>query len=93
MPGHDESYLGINSATPDTPKSVTRNLRNLSVCRPLRSEYQYCNMMYTAASCIVEVLNGEQFAEFLQSRIWDPLQMSNGSDLFGLEPIWSSRTD
>jgi len=34
-------------------------------------------MMYTVASYMVEVLSGEQFAEFLQSRIWNPLQMSN----------------
>lgn len=82
MPGHDESYLGTNTATPDTPKSVTRNLRNL----PLRSEYQYCNMMYTVASYMVEVLSGEQFAEFLQSRIWDPLQMSNTyHDISGIQ--------
>ena len=34
-------------------------------------------MMYTVASHMIEVLSGEQFAEFLRSRIWDPLQMSN----------------
>jgi CubicO group peptidase (beta-lactamase class C family) len=34
-------------------------------------------MMYTVASYMIEVLSGEQFAEFLRSRIWDPLQMPN----------------
>jgi len=34
-------------------------------------------MMYTAASYMVEVLSGEDFDEFLRSRIWEPLQMRN----------------
>ncbi|KAF2790876.1 beta-lactamase/transpeptidase-like protein [Melanomma pulvis-pyrius CBS 109.77] len=86
MPGHDSSYLGIHASYPDTPKSVTRNLRNLPLSRPLRTEYQYCNMMYTAASYMVEVLSGESYADFLKSRFWDPLQMSNTyHDISGVE--------
>jgi hypothetical protein len=34
-------------------------------------------MMFTAASYMVEVLSGENFGEYLRSRIWDPLQMMN----------------
>jgi hypothetical protein len=74
---HDLSYLGAKSAAPDNPKSITRNLRNLPLSQPPRSKYQYCNMMFTAASYMVEVLSGEHFGEYLRSRIWDPLQMMN----------------
>jgi CubicO group peptidase (beta-lactamase class C family) len=74
---HDLSYLGVKSAAPDNPKSITRNLRNLPLSQPPRSKYQYCNMMFTAASYMVEVLSGENFGEYLRSRIWDPLEMMN----------------
>ncbi|OCL11461.1 beta-lactamase family protein, partial [Glonium stellatum] len=77
MPRHDESYFGVHAAVPDNPKSITRNLRNLPLTRPLRTEYQYCNMMYTVASYMVETLSGEPFADFLNNRIWKPLGMAN----------------
>ncbi|KAK7428366.1 hypothetical protein QQZ08_005123 [Neonectria magnoliae] len=53
MPGHDYSYLGIKAKDSDTPKSVTRNFRNLPLSKSLRT-YQYCNMMFTAATYLVQ---------------------------------------
>lgn len=83
---HDLSYLSAKSAAPDNPKSITRNLRNLPLSQPPRSKYQYCNMMFTAASYMVEVLSGENFGEYLRSRIWDPLGMMNTyHDVSGVE--------
>ncbi|KAF2019814.1 beta-lactamase/transpeptidase-like protein [Aaosphaeria arxii CBS 175.79] len=77
MPRHDESYFSYRGANPDTPKSITRNLRNLPLSRPLRVEHQYCNIMYTAASYLVETLSGQSYAEFLKTRFWEPLGMTN----------------
>lgn len=83
---HDDSCLGIHAAEPDTPKSTTRNLRNLPLSRPLRTEYQYSNIMYVVASYMIEVLSGETFADFLKSQIWDPLGMANTYlDIAGVE--------
>lgn len=76
-PSHDESYMGVDAKTPDTPQSITRNLRNLPLSQPLRTTYQYCNMMYVAASHLVEVLAGKSFGEYLNQRIWGPLNMRN----------------
>ena len=72
---HDESCMAVTAKKPDTPESVTRNLRNLDLSRPLRVEYQYCNLMYTAASHLVTVLSGCSFEDFLRDRIWTPLEM------------------
>ena len=61
--------------TPDTPASITCNLRNLPVNEPLRTEWQYNNMMYTVASYLVERLSDQSFESYLQNRIWKPLDM------------------
>jgi hypothetical protein len=54
---------------------VTRNLRNLPVAAPIRSEYIYCNLMFTAASYLVEKMSGTPFPEFLEKRFFEPLGM------------------
>ncbi|SMR48601.1 unnamed protein product [Zymoseptoria tritici ST99CH_1E4] len=77
LPTHDGSYLGQTASTPDTPKSVTRNLRNLELNAGLRAKYQYCNIMFTVAAHLVEVLSGMHFADFLQEKIFDSLGMKS----------------
>ncbi|KIW00309.1 uncharacterized protein PV09_08196 [Verruconis gallopava] len=77
MPRHDDSYLGIRAEKPDNPKSITRNLRNLPLSKPLRTTYQYCNMMYTVAAHLVAETSGQSFSDFLRERIWTPLEMTN----------------
>ena len=74
---HDESCMAVTAKKPDTPESVTRNLRNLALSRPLRIEYQYCNLMYTAASHLVVVLSGRSVEDFLRDRLWNPLEMKD----------------
>ncbi|KAI1332443.1 beta-lactamase/transpeptidase-like protein [Xylariaceae sp. FL0255] len=74
LPGHDDSYLKS-----DTPRSVTRNLRNLPVAAPLRSQYMYCNQMYTVATHLIEEKTGQSFSDFLEERIFTPLQMDSTS--------------
>lgn len=77
MPRHDDSYLGVKSSDPDTPQSVTRNLRNLPMTAPIRTKYQYCNIMYTVASYLVEKLSDMTFAQFLQLNVFDVLGMDS----------------
>lgn len=40
LPSHDTSYLSTRAAHPDTPQSVTRNVRNLVITEPIRTKYQ-----------------------------------------------------
>jgi CubicO group peptidase (beta-lactamase class C family) len=44
---------------------------------PLRQGYLYNNLMYVAAGQIVEDLSGQTWEEFVTSRIFSPLQMTN----------------
>ncbi|OAA71651.1 Beta-lactamase/transpeptidase-like protein [Akanthomyces lecanii RCEF 1005] len=77
MASHDNSYMGKHATQPDDARSITRNLRNLAVAAPLRSRYLYCNMMYTAATHLVEVESGMPFARFLEDRVFNPLGMNS----------------
>ncbi|KAI0169924.1 beta-lactamase family protein [Hypoxylon sp. FL1284] len=79
MARHDDSYLGSGAARPDDARSVTRNLRNLPVAASPRARYMYCNMMYTAATHLVEAKTGQPFADFLEARIFGPLGMRSTS--------------
>jgi CubicO group peptidase (beta-lactamase class C family) len=76
-PDHEQSLMGETAANPDTPKTVTRNLRNLSTNKPLRTTYQYSNIMYTVASHLIEALTGTSFKSFLATQLWGPLDMKN----------------
>ncbi|KAI8634286.1 beta-lactamase family protein [Xylariaceae sp. FL1651] len=75
MPSHDLSYLSPRAARPDDARSVTRNLRNLPLSAPIRSKYMYNNMMYTAATYLVEKKSGLSFSDFLQEHFFGPLNM------------------
>ncbi|CAG9956308.1 unnamed protein product [Clonostachys rosea f. rosea IK726] len=77
LSGHNNSCLGVRAKSPDTPRSITRNLRNLSIAAPLRSRYLYSNTMYTVATHLVEEKSKKSFADFLQGRIFAPLGMAS----------------
>ncbi|KAJ3497913.1 hypothetical protein NLG97_g1531 [Lecanicillium saksenae] len=79
LAGHDLSYFGTNSKQTDDARSVTRNLRNLQVCAPIRSKYVYNNIMYTVATHLVETETKKSFSDFVDERIFKPLEMSSSS--------------
>lgn len=72
---HNNSYLSPRAAYPDDARSVTRNLRNLPVCAPIRTKYVYCNIMFTVATYLVEKKSGISFSDFLHSHFFQPLGM------------------
>ncbi|TVY83976.1 Protein flp [Lachnellula suecica] len=85
FPDHDDACFGIFGENPDTPKSVTRKLRHLPLNKPLRTTYQYSNMMYVAASHAVETVTGRSLGSFLREKLWEPLGMSN--TYFGMSDL------
>ncbi|KAI7501897.1 beta-lactamase/transpeptidase-like protein [Hortaea werneckii] len=70
LPSHDNSYLGVRAAYPDDARSITRNLRNLSLAAPIRTKYMYCNMMFTVATRLIEVRSGLQFPDHLEEHFF-----------------------
>ncbi|KAI1384294.1 beta-lactamase family protein, partial [Hypoxylon trugodes] len=79
MGRHDFSYMGQTAAEPDTPRSVTRNLRNLYIGAPMRTKFIYCNQMFTVATHLIEVKTQKTFSNFLEERIFQPLNMTSTS--------------
>ncbi|KAK5989319.1 D-aminopeptidase-like protein [Cladobotryum mycophilum] len=77
MPPHELSLLGPKAENPDNVQSITRNLRNLTPLSPNRAEFIYCNMMYSVAVYLVEQKTQTTFADFLHSRLLQPLHMDS----------------
>jgi CubicO group peptidase (beta-lactamase class C family) len=77
IPTHDETILSVRAKTPDNAKSVTRNLRHLTFVKPLRTSYIYSNLMFTATTHLVEKVSGMPYTDFLRTRLWEPLGMTN----------------
>jgi CubicO group peptidase (beta-lactamase class C family) len=73
-PGHQYS-LGDDGTR--TPKDVTRNLRNLPAQKELRADFQYCNLIYIAASYALETLTGKSISRIFRDTLWNPLGMRN----------------
>ncbi|KAH8891740.1 beta-lactamase/transpeptidase-like protein [Thozetella sp. PMI_491] len=73
LPNHDNAYGGINA----TLRDHIRSLRHLPLNAPPRVRYQYCNLMFMAASHAVESLTGRDLGSVMQDWIWKPLGMDN----------------
>ncbi|KAK4508756.1 hypothetical protein PRZ48_002495 [Zasmidium cellare] len=74
MASHDLAY-GFEGVR--TPRDVTRNLRNLALKSPMRSEWSYCNIGYGVATHALEVVTGKSLTEYLRERWWEPLGMTS----------------
>jgi CubicO group peptidase (beta-lactamase class C family) len=74
---HDDSYLSVRAKNPDNAKSITRNLRNLEFPKPLRTSFIYSNIMFSVATHLVETVSGMAYVEFLKTKLWQPLDMTN----------------
>ncbi|KAK8045875.1 beta-lactamase family protein [Apiospora saccharicola] len=77
MPRHDFSCLGPLASQTDTARSITRNLRNLSVAAPLRAKFMYNNLMYTVATHLIESKTQKPFSDFLEENFFVPLGMDS----------------
>jgi CubicO group peptidase (beta-lactamase class C family) len=75
--GHDDSYLSIRAKHPDNARSITRNVRNLQLVKPIRSAHIYSNIMFTVASHLVETVSGIPYPKYLRQKLWEPLEMTN----------------
>ncbi|KAF1991321.1 beta-lactamase/transpeptidase-like protein [Aulographum hederae CBS 113979] len=71
MPRHDLSYGGNGSSV----REMVRNLRNLPITAPLRTKWQYCNMMYTAIAHAIESITGSWLGDVIKEKVLDPLQL------------------
>lgn len=58
-----------------TTEEVVRRLAHVPLKTGFRERYAYDNILYAAATLVVEQASGQSYAQFLQQRIFDPLGM------------------
>jgi CubicO group peptidase (beta-lactamase class C family) len=75
LPRHD--FVWMNDSF--TYDQIFNRLPFLKLNKDIRQTFQYCNLMYLAASVIIEELSGLSYNEFVQTRIFDPLNMNNAN--------------
>lgn len=62
----------------DHPHATERQVRALSTLKlnhPPGSKWEYSNLNYNILGLIIEVVSGESYANYIQSHIFDPLEM------------------
>ncbi|KAJ3482019.1 hypothetical protein NLG97_g7678 [Lecanicillium saksenae] len=82
MPRHDIAWAGTSepndtSNPHKTNKATVRNLRNLPPTAEPRVVFQYCNLMFTVLSHVVETVTASWLGDVLRSVIWQPLDMKS----------------
>ncbi|MGD2247945.1 MAG: serine hydrolase [Candidatus Methanofastidiosia archaeon] len=75
LPRHD--FVWMNNGF--TYNHILDRLPFLELNKDIRQAFQYCNLMYLAASVIIEELSGITYNEFIQTYIFDPLNMNNAN--------------
>jgi CubicO group peptidase (beta-lactamase class C family) len=73
MPRHDLSVTGQY----ETVRDIVRSMRYLPLNKPLRTTWQYCNLMFVTLGHVVETVSGQKLKEFLKEHIWGPLNMTS----------------
>jgi CubicO group peptidase (beta-lactamase class C family) len=71
LPRHDWVWLA-NITLQDAVKSM----RDLPFTASPRTEWQYCNLMYSVASYLIETVTNKSLESFLTENIWLPLNMT-----------------
>ncbi|MHA2004886.1 MAG: serine hydrolase domain-containing protein, partial [Candidatus Thorarchaeota archaeon] len=75
LPRHDLVWIDAEF----TYDQILERLPHLDPSADIRLKFQYCNLMYLAASVIIEELSGMSYNEFVAKRIFKPLRMKNSN--------------
>lgn len=75
---HDELW----SNTTLTRDELLRNIGKVALTKPIRTTYQYNNIMFIAAGEAVAAASGMSWEDFIRRRIFAPLQMTHSRIAF-----------
>lgn len=75
LPRHD--VLWYNSSL--SRKDLVAKIKYLEFSKDFRETWQYNNLMYATAGYIIELVSGMTWEEFVQTRIFDPLNMNSSN--------------
>ncbi|KAL2818748.1 beta-lactamase/transpeptidase-like protein [Aspergillus cavernicola] len=71
LPRHDMVLFGQDLTLP----AVVEKLKYLPMTEEIRTEFQYCNLMYVVAAHLIEKTTNQSLYEFLKENLWSPLNM------------------
>lgn len=71
LPRHDYAWHFSNVSI----VQAVRKMRHLPLTAPIRTRWQYCNLMFVAMAHLLETVTGQYLGDFLRERIWRPLGM------------------
>lgn len=86
---HDGSLSHKINGKNATVRDLVRNIRNLQAASPPRTDFIYCNYMYTVITHVVETVTGKPLRDLFKSMLWDPLGMK--STYYGLQEALDSK--
>ncbi|HEY5462752.1 MAG TPA: serine hydrolase [Hanamia sp.] len=67
-----------------TLKDIIHNLRYLKQVSDFRTKYDYDNLLYIVAGEVVSRVSGMKWEDFIQTKIMDPLQMTESAPNYDL---------
>jgi CubicO group peptidase (beta-lactamase class C family) len=63
--------------SPDSTEKQARELATFKLNRPVGSMFEYSNTNYNLLGLIIEAASGEKYADYIQTHIFDPLEMTH----------------
>jgi CubicO group peptidase (beta-lactamase class C family) len=75
LPRHDLVWYGSKF----TRQEIFDRLRYLEPTRDIRTDFQYQNIMYMVAGCLVEKISDTSWENFVKEQIFDPIGMLNSN--------------
>lgn len=67
-----------------SPKDIVHNIQFLKPTSAFRTKYDYDNLLYIIAGEVLEKVSGQQWQEFIQQRIFKPLEMNHSAPNWNL---------
>lgn len=77
LPGTDAMWTRFNFS----PAEMMRRVRYIKPTASFRTEWQYQNVMYGVAGMVLERVSGMSWADFMRTRIFAPLGMTESEPL------------
>jgi CubicO group peptidase (beta-lactamase class C family) len=71
------SYQGDGDTSDTALEQAVRKLKSAELSAPVGSKHQYSTINYSVLGLIVQTVAGQSYERYVQTRIFDPLQMRN----------------
>jgi CubicO group peptidase (beta-lactamase class C family) len=71
------SFQGDGDTSDTALEQAVRKLKSAELTAPVGSKYQYSTVNYSVLGLIVQTIAGQSYERYVETRIFDPLQMRN----------------